>query len=334
MKQLLYIGNCLEKHGFTPTSADILPSLFRKESYSVKVASDKKNKGLRFLDMFCHVLQQAGKKNLFVLIDTYSTQNFLYAYSVGQICRILNLPYILILRGGNLEKRLQSKNNRTLFSNAYKNVVPSLFLQSKFNKYVTNLTYIPNSIPLQYYSFKTRKVFSPYLLWVRTFKEFYNPMLAIRVLEKLKIEYPNARLVMVGPEKDDSLAICKEYVADKKLPVRFTGKLTKAQWHKLAEEYDIFINTTTIDNTPISVIEAMALGLPVVSSEVGGIPFLIENGKDGLLFENKNCEACVAQVKYILEDPKKGQQLAQKAREKVSYFDWEVVKHAWHKILA
>ncbi len=330
----MYIGNRLEKHGFTPTSADIMPSLLEKEGFVVTVASDKKNKGLRFLDMLWHTLQLFKNTQTFVLIDTYSTQNFIYAYSVAKMCLLLKIPYIHILHGGDLERRLRFKRNRKIFKNAYVNVVPSLFLQSKFNNYVPNLIYIPNSIPLKNYSFTERKFFSASLLWVRAFQEFYNPMLAIKVLEKLKIDYPEATLTMVGPDKDGALAVCRKYVADKNLPVIFTGKLSKPEWHKLSEKSDIFLNTTTIDNTPISVIEAMALGLPIVSSKVGGIPFLIEDGKDGLLFKNNDEEACLQQVLFIIEQPEKAQQLVKKAREKVANFDWEEVKNAWHKILA
>src|SRR5690606_41312383 len=87
---------------------------------------------------------------------------------------------------------------------------------------------------------------------------------------------------------DGSLSAAKKYAKKHDLRVNFTGKLKKKEWIKLSAAYDIFINTSDIDNTPVSVIEAMALGLPVVSTNVGGIPYLIEEGKTGLLVAAKD----------------------------------------------
>ena len=78
-------------------------------------------------------------------------------------------------------------------------------------------------------------------------------------------------------QKDGSMEACKEYAAEEKLPVKFTGKLEKNEWIKISADAGIFINTSNIDNTPVSLMEAMALGLPVVSTNVGGIPYLIED---------------------------------------------------------
>ena len=67
--------------------------------------------------------------------------------------------------------------------------------------------------------------------------------------------------------------------------MNFTGKLSKQEWRDLSKDYNVFINTTNFDNTPVSVIEAMALGIPVVSTNVGGLPFLITDKVDGVLVE-------------------------------------------------
>ena len=80
---------------------------------------------------------------------------------------------------------------------------------------------------------------------------------------------------MVGPDKDGSLEKTKQYAKEKGVlhRVRFTGGLSKTEWIELSKDYNIFINTTNVDNTPVSVMEAMALGFPVISTNVGGVPF-------------------------------------------------------------
>jgi glycosyltransferase involved in cell wall biosynthesis len=195
--------------------------------------------------------------------------------------------------------------------------------------------YIPNNIYLENYKFHKRKTFSPYLLWVRSFDEIYNPTMAIKVLQELIVRYPNAHLCMVGPDKDGSKKKCIELASELGVQknVTFTGWMSKTDWHSLANKYDLFINTTDVDNTPVSVIEAMALGLPVISTEVGGIPYLLENEKDGILVSKGNVEQMASAISKIIENPDLGQRVASNARLKAETFDWEVVRNKWKKLL-
>lgn len=270
-----------------------------------------------------------------VIIDTYSTINFYYAVIVGFLCRKFNIPYIPILRGGNLPERLEKSKKlcQTLFKNAYKNVVPSAYLFEAFkNKNIQNLIYIPNTIPLENYDFKKREKVTYRLFWVRSFAALYNPEMALQVVEKLQKEGKDVTLCMVGPDKG-SMENCEKIAKDKGLPVTFTGLLDKKAWHKLSEEYDVFINTTNFDNTPISVIEAMALGLPVVSTDVGGLPFLIEKNKTGILISPKDVQAMTDAITDLVSNPEKSQQIANQARKQVESYDWEEVKYKWNEVL-
>ena len=138
---------------------------------------------------------------------------------------------------------------------------------------------------------------------------------------------------MVGPEKDGTLSKCKSYAKEHNLQVRFTGKLRKKQWAKLSADSDIFLNTTNIDNTPISVIESMALGLALVSTDVGGMHFLIEDKKDGVLVPEKDVEAMAEAIRTLIEQPEVASKMTLQAREKVTSFDWEIVKVKWNQLL-
>src|SRR5690606_2235082 len=243
-----------------------------------------------------------AKQVEYVLIDTYSTQNFYYAYLSAKLSRLLKLKYIPILHGGNLENRLSKnpKMSKALFLGAYKNVAPSQFTASVFQKYgYSNLVCIPNTIEIKKYPFKARTFEEINLLWVRTFSKIYNPLLAIHLLKALQEEGIKASLCMVGPEGDGSLKQAKVLAKQLHVEVRFTGKLSKAEWVDLSKDYNIFINTTHFDNMPVSVIEAMALGLPIVSTNVGGIPFLIENGHEGILVNPDDVQAFVSALHTI-----------------------------------
>jgi glycosyltransferase involved in cell wall biosynthesis len=335
MKKILYIGNRLNTENVTVTSIDTLGLYLENEGYAVKRYSSKKNKFARLFDMCLAVFKNSSSTDI-ILIDTYSTQNFYYAFFVACCSRIVNIPYLPILRGGDLPKRLRQNKKicNYIFKNAHLNISPSLYLLKAFEEFgYHNTIYIPNTIELKNYTFLKRPA-EPKLLWVRSFSEIYNPILALKVVEKLLPDFPQTSLCMVGPEKDGSLKQCKAYAKKYDLPVTFTGKLEKEDWIKLSENYSIFINTTNFDNTPVSVIEVMALGLPVISTNVGGIPFLLEDDKDALLVEPENVTAFADAVRKILQQPEMAVKRAIKAREKAETFDWEKVKLLWKKILS
>jgi glycosyltransferase involved in cell wall biosynthesis len=230
------------------------------------------------------------------------------------------------------------KNNpilsKALFKNAYKNIAPSLYTQSNFEKYgFTNIVCISNSIKLKNYPFKQRTYKAVKLLWVRSFSIIYNPLLAIKILKLLLDEGLQASLCMVGPDNDGSLWKAKKYAEDLNIEVTFTGKLSKKEWIKLSEDYNFFINTTNFDNMPVSVIEAMALGLPIISTNVGGMSYLIENNEDGILVNPNDAVAFVEAIKRMQTNTEFTTNMALKAGQKVKDFDWELVKKQWVSIL-
>jgi glycosyltransferase involved in cell wall biosynthesis len=331
MKQLLYIGNLLSQKGKTQTTIETLSDNLRIEGYSVYTFSNKNNKLLRLFDMLFAILKYAKKVD-YVLIDTYSTQNFYYAHACSQLCRLLKLKYIPILHGGNLPSRLKSnpKLSAAIFRNSYKNVSPSLYIKSEFEKQgYSNVICIPNTINIANYPFSQRDHTVINLLWVRSFSKIYNPLLAIKLLKALKDEGLKASLCMVGPEGDGSLIEAQNLAKKLQIEVKFSGKLSKEEWIELSQDYNIFINTTNFDNMPVSVIEAMALGLPIISTNVGGIPFLIENGRDGILVNPNNTHEFVEAIKNIIAQPEQAKIRALNAREKVNQFDWNVVNEKW-----
>jgi glycosyltransferase involved in cell wall biosynthesis len=168
---------------------------------------------------------------------------------------------------------------------------------------------------------------------VRSFSEIYNPQLALKIVEMLKEKGMDVSLCMVGPDKDGSLNHCKKSATELNLQVTFPGLLQKKEWIELSKNYDIFINTTNFDNMPISVMEAMALGIPIISTNVGGMPFLIDNEENGVLVPANNAEAFVDAIIELCNQPVKVQNLTQNARMKMKGFDWKKIKHDWIKLL-
>lgn len=329
--KILYIGNKLAKNGGTPTSIDILGPLLESEGYYLKYASSHSNIFLRMGDMLLRVVRY--RKYNYVLVDTYSTLAFYFAWATSRLSHIVNLRYIPILHGGNLPERLEKSPRlcRQIFLNSKVNVVVSPYLKNHLERLNYDNILIPNSIDIRLYPFTERNTFEPRLLWVRAFHETYNPQLAVLVMAMLCKKYPHTTLTMVGPEKDGSMRKCKLMAEELGVQDRiiFTGKLEKAQWTELSKSHDIFINTTRFDNLPVSLIEAMALGLPVVSTNVGGLPFFITDQQDGLLVKDNDVEGMCVAIDNLVSDNLNAKNIARNARHKAEEFDWQKVKHQW-----
>jgi glycosyltransferase involved in cell wall biosynthesis len=115
--------------------------------------------------------------------------------------------------------------------------------------------------------------------------------------------------------------------------ISLTGGVRKPDVARWISRGDIFVNTTNVDNTPVTMLEAMACGLCVVSTNVGGIPFLVDDGHDGLLVSADDPEAMTKAVRQILSDPGLAERLSRNGRRKVQEFDWAAVLPMWERLL-
>lgn len=328
---VLYLGNMLSKHG---RSVSMMETLIPRFSQAVMVRgySGRKNKVWRVFEMLWAIWVYR-KKVTIVLIDSFSTAAFYYTVAIAWLCQKLKIPYVPILHGGNYPSRLKQnpKLSAFVFQNSAINIAPSIYLGSHFKKAGFEILHIPNFLPIKSYPFLKRTTFSPKILWVRAFHEIYNPELSVKLLFELKKKYPEAELCMVGPDKDGSLDSVTRLAQFLNLTdhLHITGKLSKEEWLRLSEKYDIFINTTNFDNMPISVLEAMALGLPVVSTNVGGLPFLISHEATGLLVPPNDPKAFSEAIGRLLEHPETGRQIASEARAFAETLDWEHIEKKW-----
>jgi glycosyltransferase involved in cell wall biosynthesis len=335
LSKILYIGNKLSAYGYTATMVEILEPLLQNR-YEVTSASSARNVWWRILNMIGAFLRLRAKLSV-VLIDTFSARSFYYCLVMAALSRLFRKPYITILHGGNLPMRLRQNPmlSRFIFGHSAVNIAPSGYLHHAFLQAGYSAVLIPNFLDISKYKYAHRVYVRARFLWVRSFHQQYNPEMAIRVVASLAPSYPAIQLCMVGPDKDGSMEQCKQLAVELGVADRivFTGLLSKAEWIALSANYDMFINTTNFDNTPVSVIEAMALGLPVVSTNAGGMPYLIDHGQDGWLTPQGDEKIFAAAVSHLLEHPDLAFQLSQKARQKVEQYDWEVVKHQWFEVI-
>jgi glycosyltransferase involved in cell wall biosynthesis len=201
--------------------------------------------------------------------------------------------------------------------------------------YRSDLRLLPNPIDLQKYQFVLRNRPRPTLIWLRAFHAIYNVPLAIRTLGLLSSSYQDSYLFLGGGDKGDgSFQETKQLVDALGLSkkVEFSGKIPNGDVPMWLQNGDIFINTTNVDNTPVSVLEAMACGLCIVSTNVGGIPYLLDHEHDALLVPPNSSEAMAAAVNRLLTEPGLSATLSEAARKKAEQFAWSKIFPTWNNL--
>lgn len=337
MEKLVYVGNKRLESTDNPTTIDTLSKKLSPFFELISVSS-KKNIFVRYLDIVFTVM--FNNKNSIILVDTYSGLAWWYAASVAFISKTLKAKYILILHGGNLPIRAHSnvKIARFMFDNAHRLVAPSDYLKRSLAFCTHNdIKVIPNFIDLESakYSYWPPQGPEISLIWVRAFHNIYNPKLALDIMSGLRAAGIKARLTMIGPDKDGSLDILRERRNELDLSkcVTLIPGLPKSEWFKLAETATFFINTTNVDNTPVSVVEAMSLGKVIISTDVGGLPDLIEDGVNGFLVPRGDSRQFVKKIIELIADPDLCEMVSFNARNRALDFDWTNIERLWLKLL-
>jgi len=202
-------------------------------------------------------------------------------------------------------------------------------------QYRQDIVLLPNPLDLTKYPFRRRQHPTPNLVWLRAFHDIYNPSLAVRVVALLAKDFPTVRLVMMGPNKGDG---SRESMKDLALKlgvvdrVTCTGPVPKDEIPHRLHQGDIFLNTTRVDNTPVSVLEAMACGLCIISTNVGGIPYILEDEYDALLVAADDHAAMAKAVQRLLTEDGLAERLSGNARRRVEQFDWSNILPRWERL--
>ena len=247
-------------------------------------------------------------------------------------------PFILTLHGGNLPGIFSTLGlaSPTSLGRSVNRHCASKYLLEHMRGYRQGIVLIPNALDLTRYSFRRRQRPAPNLVWLRAFDDVYNPSLAVRVVALLAHEFPSVKLVMMGPDKGDG---SRESMQDLALKlgvldrVTCTGRVHKDEISKRLDQGDVFLNTTRVDNTPVSVLEAMACGLCVISTKVGGIPYLLDDEHDALLVPADNPSEMARAVKRLITEDGLAERLSSNARRKAEQLDWSNVLPKWEKVL-
>jgi glycosyltransferase involved in cell wall biosynthesis len=289
--------------------------------------------GFRLLPYLWKLWRAAGRAQVMHVFANSGWAWHLSAAPALWLARLYGTPVIVNYRGGEADAFFARAPDHVLRSlrQAALRVTPSAFLQRVFVNHGLDAQVIPNIVDLDLFAPVPVRDFgdSPHLLVARNLEPIYDIATSIRTFARVKRYFVGARLTVagIGPE----LGRLRELVANLGLTeaVDFAGRIDNAAMPALYARADCALNTSTVDNMPISVLEAFASGVVVVSTAAGGIPDIVADGVCGLLAPVGDDEALARSVCRVLGDPMLAARLRDAGRAAAAAFAWSHVGPMW-----
>jgi glycosyltransferase involved in cell wall biosynthesis len=207
-------------------------------------------------------------------------------------------------------------------------VVPSEYLREVFAHHRYRVRVIRNVVDTSHFRYRERSPLRPRLLSTRNLEPYYRVDNTLTAFTLLRAQYPDATLTIAGSgSREAELRRLASALGDR--GIRFVGPVAPAAMPGLYEEADIFVNSSVVDNQPVSVLEAFAAGLPVVSTGPGDIASMVRDGETGLLVPAGDQAAMAKAIVTLLEKPEQALNMARRARQEVEKHTWAKVRNEW-----
>ena len=245
------------------------------------------------------------------------------------LAAMLHKKTILNYHDGRLEDHLRSfPRALRLMRIAHRTVAPSQFLVDVFTRFGLCARPIPNIVDTTEFRYRERARICPVFLHNRAMDPLYNVPCSLRAFGIVQTKHPNARLILTndGPLRPRLEAMVRKLGLHN---VVFLGPVSQQRMAELHGEAGIYITSPDIDNMPGSVLECFASGLPVISTGVGGIPYIIEHGRTGLLAAPGDHRAMAAAAMRLLEEDGLAWRLTRNARAECDRYRGSLVASQW-----
>jgi glycosyltransferase involved in cell wall biosynthesis len=319
-----------------PTQGEAIAKHLHQAGVRTSILSRAKSSWGRLLDI--------GVRGFFImpfhdvaLVNVYGSRAFVYEATAILYARVWKRRSVVFIRGGWMPTFVQKWPRwiRFVFSKANLILVPHEFLYAVLSASGLRVDgIIPNFIELEQYKFRERALLVPRFLYLRGMESTYNPAMALRAFAIIQQQYPEALLTMAGPESTDS-ALCRALVHELGLHnVHFIGQVPKGTIPALAEQHDIHLHTNRVENMPVSIIEMWACGVPIVGTNVGGMPYLVRHRVDGILVASEDYRAMAEACLELLAESELARMLSRNGRARAQVLTWESIAPAWARALA
>jgi glycosyltransferase involved in cell wall biosynthesis len=251
------------------------------------------------------------------------------------VARALGKRVILNYHSGEADDHLRrwGRAVHPFLRMAHEIVVPSDYLRGIFARYGYTVRVIPNVVDLEHFRFRERSPLRARILSTRNLEPHYGVDHTLRAFALLRASRPEATLTIAGygSEERPLRTLAAALGAE---GVHFLGRIEPSAMPALYDAADIFVNSSLIDNQPVSILESQASGLPVVSTPSGDIPSLVRNGETGVLVPSEDPPAMAQAILGLLREGEHAAAIARRAREEVERFTWTEVEREWGALYA
>ena len=220
------------------------------------------------------------------------------------VAKLFGKKIVLNYHSGEAEDHLQRwpRTSIPLLKMADEIIVPSPFLVRVFSKFGLPAKAIFNVIDFHQLTFRERGRLRPRFLSNRNFEAHYGVDVVLRAFAIIRERFADATLTVAGDGP------CREALhqlaAELKLGnVEFVGMVERARMAELYNEAGCFLNGSRIDNQPLSILESFASGLPVVTTNAGGIPDMVTDGVTGMIVEMDDYQSLAKRAIDLIEHP-------------------------------
>ena len=266
------------------------------------------------------------------ILHTFSASYYSYllcAAPVILVARLYGKQSILNYRSGEADDHLRNWRLTAIpiMRLADAIVVPSGYLVDVFAQFGLKATAIYNLVELDRFQFRERKPIRPVFLTSRLLEPLYNVECVLRAFGLIQERYPEATLTVAA--EGFLKPQLQQLAQDLKLNAKFIGRVPFDQMPAMNDSADIYLTATNLDNMPASITECMAAGLPVVTTDAGGIPYIVTNEETCLMIPRNDHAAMAAAAIRLLENNELALTLTRQAREASAKFTWNSVRKEW-----
>ena len=256
----------------------------------------------------------------------------LWVMPAVRLARLLSKKIVVNYHDGRASQHLSASPSAVAsLRSADALAVPSQYLRDVFTTFGLTPEVIPNTIDTGSYPFRERRQLRPEFLTNRGFEALYNVECTLKAFRIVQDNYPDAHFTVAndGPLRPALQALA----ADMRLNATFTGAVSQARMAALYDAADIYVMSPNIDNMPLTILECFACGLPVVSTDAGGVPYLAHHEQTALLAPINSHEQLAGQCVRLLQDPELAQRITRQARQEcIARYSIEPVRDAWRHL--
>lgn len=323
--KVLLICNYRPKVGGISGQVEILQKMLEADGHHAEVFSTKASAVRRL--MLPIKLKTKGKDFDTFHIHCCSSWGFLPAVVGVTVGRWLGKRIVLTYHGGGGEEFFDRHPRlvRHYLMRTDANIALSGFLAQVFEKHNIPFVTIPNILELDDSRFRLRESLKPKFICTRAHEPLYNIPCILQAFSKVQSAMPEATLTLVGDgsEHENLVRMAEDLGLQN---VTFTGRVDNSQIYRHLDQADILLSAPTVDNMPVSLLEAMNAGLLVISSKVGGVPYMVKNNNTGLLFDSNDSDALASKMLWAIGNQTIARTITLQAHKAVSLYRWENIK--------